>query len=128
MFNKIEGLNFKKVFIVFFAALVGFGITYAIVMTASGYGADLAVWADRLTFARFRGRMFTDIQGTFRFFGYMFLVGFNALLALWVWVDSKKAGTRKTGLAVLTLFTGLVGWLVYMIKREERKLNVDNRG
>ena len=119
VFKKVEGMNFKKVFIGFFAALAVFGIVYAIVMAATGTG-DLATLWGRMTFARFRGRLFTDIAGTFRFFSYLFLLGFNALLALWVYVDGKKHNGHKKFYPIFTLFTGLIGWLIYMISRVDR--------
>jgi len=122
MFNKMEGINFKKAFIIFFAALLGFGIIYVIAMTASGYGSELAVWVERITFARFRGRMFADIQGTFRFFAYLFLIAFNALLALWVYVDCRKHSKNRILWVILTLFAGLIGWLLYMIRRTDNVL------
>ena len=128
MLNKMEGINFKKAFAIFFATLLGFGIIYVIAMTASGYGSELAIWWERITFARFRGRMFTDVQSTFRFFAHLFLIGFNALLALWVYADGKKNNSHKALLPVLTLFTGLIGWLVYMIRRADHTEKANARG
>jgi len=128
MLERTEGINFKKAFAIFFAALVGFGIIYAIAMAASGNASELAMWWERITFARLRGRMFTDLQGTFRFFGHLFLIGFNALLALWVYVDGKKHNSRKIFLPILTLITGLIGWLIYMIKRLDRTDTIKAQG
>jgi len=128
LFERTEGINFKKAFAIFFAALVGFGIIYAITMAASGNASELAIWWERITFARLRGRMFTDVQGTFRFFGHLFLIGFNALLALWVYVDGKKHYSHKALWPALTLFTGLIGWLIYMIKRLDRTDTVNAQG
>jgi len=119
MLSKIENINFRKIFVIFFVALLGFGIVFAIAMIASGNGSELALWWDRITLARIRGRMFADIQNTFRLIGYLFLVGFNVLLTLWVHVDGKKHKCYKAIFPVLTLFTGLIGWLIYMIKRVE---------
>ncbi|MCL2855045.1 MAG: hypothetical protein FWE21_05435 [Defluviitaleaceae bacterium] len=126
--EKVEGMNFKKAFILFFAALAAFGVIFAIVMVASGNAEGMTALWERLTFDRLRGRMFTDIQGTFRFFGYLFLVGFNALLALWVYVDSKKNNGHKALWPALTLLTGLIGWLVYMIKRVDRQAITNQHG
>jgi len=127
MFNKTESINFKKAFMIFFAALLGFGVIYVIAMTASGYGSELSVLWERITLARLRGRMFNDIQGTFRFFSYLFLIGFNTLLALWVYADGKKHSSPKALWSVLTLITGLIGWLVYMIRRVDRMEKVNTR-
>jgi len=128
MFEKTDGINFKRTFIIFFAALVGFIVIYAIAMTASGNASELTVLWERITLARFRGRMFADIQGTFRFFSRLFLIGFNALLALWVYADGKKHNSHKVFWPVLTLFTGLIGWLIYMIKRLDRTDTVKVQG
>jgi len=125
LLEKAEGINFKRTFIIFFAALLGFGIIYIIAIAASGNASELAVWWERITLARLRGRMFTDMQGTFRFFAHLFLIGFNALLALWVYADGKKYNIHKVTWPILTLFTGLIGWLVYMIKRLDRADNAD---
>ena len=126
LLEKIQEVNFKKVFIGFFAALVSFGIIYAIVMAANGNTGELTIWWNRITLARIRGRMFTDVQSTFRFFAYLFLFVFNAILALWVYVDNKKHENSKAFWPVFTLFTGLIGWLIYMIRRldsaEKRKV------
>jgi len=120
LLEKIEGINFKKTFIVFFAALFGFGILYAVTMTVSGYGDEVSRLWERLTFARLRGRMFTDLQGTFRFFASLFLIGFHAILALWVYADGKKYSKRRALWSVLTLFIGVPGCLLYMIRRLDR--------
>jgi len=120
LFAKAEVMNFKKAFITFFAAFLGFGIIYFAVMAATGNWSEASVLLERLTFARFRGRMFTDVRGTFRFFGYLFLLVFNALLALWVYADSKKHGSHRALWPALTLITGLVGWLIYLIGRVDR--------
>jgi hypothetical protein len=120
LFSKAEGMNFKKAFITFFAALLGFGVIYFVVMAATGNWSEASVLLERLTFARLRGRMFTDVAGTFRFFGHLFLIGFNVLLAMWVYVDGKKHSSHKKFYPILTLFTGLIGWLVYMISRVDR--------
>jgi len=126
MLNKMEGINFKKAFAIFFVALIGFVIIYAIAMAASGNGSELALWWERITLVRLRRRMFTDLQGTFRFFGYLFLIGFNALLALWVYADGKRNNSHKTIFPILTLFTGLIGWLIYMIRHVDRVAKTDS--
>ena len=112
--NKVEGMNFKWAFAIFFAALAVFGI---VAMIAGA--ADAGMWLERLTLTRLRTGMFSTIEDTIRFFSYMFLAGFHVLLALWVHADSKKRASKKKGLVVLTLITGLIGYLVYMIKRTD---------
>ena len=118
-FERVEGINFKKLFAVFFIALGIFVIAFVSSMLLSGE-ADFARLVERITLARIRGRMFTDVRSTFRFFSYLFLIGFNALLALWVYVDGKKPGSRRALWTALTLITGLVGWLIYLIGRVDR--------
>ena len=125
MLNRAESINFKKAFVVFFAALLGFGVIYSIFMATSGYGSELAVWLERLAFARFRGRMFADVAGTFRFLSYLFLLVFNALLALWVYVDGKKHNSHRALWPALTLITGLIGWLIYLIGRVDHVVKVE---
>ena len=71
--------------------------------------------------------MFTDILGTFRFFGYLFLLVFHALLALWVYTDCKKLGSHRALWPVLTLITGLIGWLIYLIGRVDRIVKVETQ-
>ena len=114
--ERAESINFKKLFAAFFIALGIFAVAFVSSMLLSGE-ADFARLIERLTFARIRGRMFTDVRSTFRFFSYLFLIGFNALLALWVFADGKKRGRHRALWPVLTLITGLIGWLVYMINR-----------
>ena len=58
--------------------------------------------------------------GMFNLFGRLFRVTFNILLALWVYADSKKHGKNKVFWPVLTLFTSIVGWVIYMIVRENK--------
>ena len=120
LFKKAEDINFKKTFTIFFAALLGFGVIFFVFMAVSGNWSETSVLLERLTLARLRGRMFTDAAVTFRFFSYLFLLGFNALLALWVYADGKKHGNHKALWPVLTLFTGLIGWLIYLIGRVDR--------
>jgi len=121
--SNIESINFKRVFTIFFVALIGFGIIYDIAMTANGNSIELSRLWERLTLSGLRVRMFTDLQSTFRFIGWIFAVGFNALLALWVYADGKKQNSPKIIWSVLTLVTGLVGLLIYMIKRVDREEN-----
>ena len=119
LIERTENINFKKVFTIFFVALGGFAVTYIAFMAIGGYWDGLSALWNRLTFAGFRERIFTDVLSTFRFSGYLFLAGFHVILTLWVYVDGKKHGCHKTLLPILTLFTGLIGWLVYMIGRLE---------
>ena len=116
LFTKTEDINFKKAFITFFAALLVFGV---IVVVFRNWEDPSVLW-ERITFAGLRGRMFTDHAVIFRFFGYLFLLGFHALLALWVYADSKKHGSHRALWPVLTLITGLIGWLIYLIGRADR--------
>ena len=126
-FARVESINFKKVFAVFFVALGIFTIAFVASMLLSGE-ADFARLLERLTFARIRWRIFADATGTFRFFSYLFLLGFNVLLALWVYVDGKKHGIHKALWPALTGVTGLIGWLVYMIGRVDRIAKIDTQG
>ena len=114
LFSKTEDINFKKAFITFFAALMGFGVIYVVVMAATGNWGEASVLLERITLTRFRTRIAAD---PFRFFGHLFIIWFNALLALWVYADSKKHGSHRALWPVLTLITGLIGWLIYLIKR-----------
>ena len=118
-FERVEGINFKELFAAFFIAFGIFAIAFISSMLLSGE-ADFARLLERITLARFRERMFTDIRSTFRFLSYLFLIGFNALLALWVYADSKKHGGHRALWPVLTLITGLIGWLIYLIRRVDR--------
>jgi len=120
LIERTGTINFKKVFTTFFVTLGGFAVIYILFMAVSGYGEGLSALWNRLTFTRFRERMFTDMLNRFRFFAYIFLIGFHAILALWVYVDGKKHDYHKASLLVLTLFTGLIGWLVYMIGRVDK--------
>jgi len=122
--EKAESINFKKVFAIFFIAFAIFAIAFISFTALNGY-ADFGRWLERLTFARFRERMFTDVLGTFRFFGYLFLLVFNALLALWVYVDGKKHNSHKALWPALTLITGLVGWLIYLIGRVDHVVKTE---
>jgi len=126
LLERTEGINFRKVFTVFFAALLGFVMIYIVFMMANGYWGELSRLWERVTFTRVRGRMFTDILVTFRFLSYLFIVGFNAILALWVYADSKKLGNYKVFWPALTLFTGLIGCLMYLIGRVDKEENVIN--
>jgi len=128
LIERTKNINFKKVFTTFFVALGSFAIIYILFMAVSGYGDGLSALWNRLTFARFRERMFTDVLGTFRFFAYLFLAGFHVILTLWVYVDGKKHGCHKTLLPILTLFTGLIGWLVYMIGRVDHTATIKTQG
>ena len=70
--------------------------------------------------ARVWNRVTSTEFGVFYLFGRLFRVTFNILLALWVYADSKKHGKNKVFWPVLTLFTSIIGWLIYMIVRENR--------
>ena len=70
--------------------------------------------------ARVWNRITSTEFGMFYLFGRLFRVAFNVLLALWVYADSRKHGKNKIFWPVLTLFTSIIGWLIYMIVRENR--------
>ena len=113
-------INFKKVFTIFFVAFGIFAVS-GIFMGAFGQLADSRL-LERLLLTGFRERLFTDPLVAFRNIGYLFLLTFNALLALWVYADSKK------GLwTVATAITGLIGWLGYMISRKDDETKIEAR-
>ena len=122
--ERAESINFKKVFMIFFAAFAIFAIGFIAFTAVNGY-ANFDGLLVRLTFARLRERMFTDVLGTFRFSGYLFLLAFHALLALWVYADDKKLGSHSALWPVLTFITGLVGWLIYLIGRVDHTMKVE---
>ena len=119
LIERTENINFWKVFTTFFVALGGFAITYFIFMASSGEGVATNL-LNRLTLAGFRNRLFTDMLVTFRLVSYVFLLGFHSILALWVYVDGKKYHCYSIAFPVLTLVTGVVGWLIYMIYRVDK--------
>lgn len=124
--KSLESIHFKKVFVTFFIALGGFAITYLIFMTISQEGDYATNLFNRFTLAGFRNRLFTDIFVTFRFISYLFLLVFHCILALWVYVDGKKYHCYKTIFPVMTLVTGVVGWLIYMINRVDHISGQEN--
>ena len=111
----INQINFKKVFTIFFVALGIFAVS-GIFMGAFGQMADSRL-LERLILTGFRERIFSDPLIAFRNIAYFFLFTFNTLLALWVYVDGRKRNNSKILWSVLTLFAGLIGWLIYMIRR-----------
>ena len=106
-------INFKKVFTIFFVALGIFAVS-GIFMGAFGQIADSRL-LERLLLAGFRERLFTDPLAAFRNIGYLFLIAFNALLALWVYDDCKRNNSKKGLWVAVTAITGLAGWLGYKI-------------
>ena len=108
-------VNFKKVFAVFFVAFALFALV-GIFMGAWGTVADSRL-LQRLLLTGVRERLFTNPLVLFRNIGYLFLVAFNGILALWVYVDCQKKNVAKKLWPIFTLVTGLVGWLVYQISR-----------
>ena len=120
LLKKAEGINFKKAFIGFFAALLIFGIIYVIALAVSGNSSTLSLLWERITLTRFRTRIAANPFHIFRVFRVFFVIGFHALLALWVYVDSKKHNIHQAIWPALTLCTGLIGWLIYLIKRVDR--------
>jgi len=73
------------------------------------------------SFARFGSRITTGQYDIFNFTWRLFLLAFNLLLAAWVYVDSKKLGKNKIFWGVLTLFTSVFGWVIYLIARENNR-------
>jgi len=126
VFERTEGINFKRAFIIFFAALLGLWIIRTGFMVAGGHWGDLSVLLERLSFAGLRERVFTDKLVIFRMVSALFVVWFHAILALWVRADGKKHDSDNALWPVLTLFTGLIGWLIYKIQCLDRagKVNV----
>ena len=112
-----QQINFKKVFTIFFVALGLFTVV----------GISVGVWGgiadsrllERLMLTGFRERIFSDPLVAFRSIGYLFLIAFNAILALWVYVDGKKHNKHKALWPAFTLLTGLIGWLIYLISRKD---------
>ena len=125
-FERMDGINFKKLFAAFFIVLGIFAIAFVSSMLLSGE-ADFARLLERITLARFRVRMFTDVRSTFRFLSYLFLIAFNALLALWVYADAKKHNSHRALWPALTLITGLVGWLIYLIVRVDHIVKAETQ-
>jgi len=120
VFKRTEGINFKRAFIIFFAALLGLWIIRTGFMIAGGHWGDLSVLLERLSFAGLRERVFTDKLVIFRMVSALFVVWFHAILALWVRADGKKNDCYRVLWPVLTLFTGLIGCLAYLIARVDR--------
>jgi hypothetical protein len=61
-------------------------------------------------------------------YGLLIFIGLNAILALWVYVDCKRYNSPKVIWPVLTLISGLIGWLIYLIKRLDRTEKVNAYG
>ena len=99
LIERTEDINFKKVFIIFFAAFSIF-VLIGIFVGAWGGIADSRL-LERLMLTGFRERIFTDPLVVFRNIGYLFLVGFHMILALWVYVDGKKYDCHKAFLPYL---------------------------
>ena len=110
-------INFKKVFAIFFVAL-GLFTVVGIFMGAWGALADSRL-LERIMLTGLRERIFADPLVAFRSVGYLFLIAFHAILALWVYTDCRKNENKKGLWSVFTFITGLVGWLIYMISRKD---------
>ena len=110
----MKQINFKKVFTVFFTAFALFAIS-GIFMGAWGGLADSRL-LERLLLTGFRARVFTDPFAAFRSIGYLFFIAFHVILALWVYADCERRKSKKGLWPVFTLLTGLIGWLVYLIR------------
>jgi len=167
---KIQNINFKKVFIIFFAAFLIFTAVSTIFAISDGQ------WNDAVTFeqnrlearnesghTRWRGRAHHDrallspsqaetndtltetltstpapgnrllrslarsyvrITATdfsvWNVFRALFHITFTALLALWVFVDSKKHGRNTILWTVITAVTSIFGWIAYLLFSKAR--------
>jgi len=89
IFERAKKSKMKKEFVVLFGVLAGLAILYTIAMAASGQGDQLAVWWSRVTFARFRSGIFTDIGATFRFLTTAFVAGWASYMVV------KKVKAKK---------------------------------
>lgn len=107
-------INFKKVFATFFTALGVFAIAGIFMGAWGNFNLADSRLLERLLFTGFSARLFTDPLTAFRNVGYLFLITFHALLALWVHSNSKKHFWT-----IFTAITGLIGWLTYLITRRE---------
>ena len=112
-----QQINFKKVFAIFFAAFGIFAVS-GMLMGAWGSMADSRL-LEHLMLTGLRERIFTDPLTAFRNIGYLFLITFNALLALWVSADCQRRESKRGLWPALTLITGLIGWMVYLISRKD---------
>ena len=110
-------INFKKAFIIFFAAFGLFALTGILMGAWAGFADSRLL--ERLMLTGFRARLFTDPLVAFRSIAYLFLAAFHVLLALWVYADCYKSGGKKGLWFVFTAITGPIAWLIYMIRRND---------
>ena len=114
--NDFNGINFKKVFTVFFVVAAVIGIAFITFVFTSG--SDLPTFSrlfERLALTGLRERVFTNPVVAFRYVWISLGIVFNALLALWVYADSKKRQVKTFLWTAFTLLTGVIGWLAYRI-------------
>ena len=71
--------------------------------------------------ARTYVRVTSDDFGVFHVFHFLFRAVFTFLLALWVYVDSKKYGRNTILWTAITAVTSIFGFLVYLIVHRVRK-------
>ncbi|MCL2568968.1 MAG: hypothetical protein FWE12_06005 [Oscillospiraceae bacterium] len=71
--------------------------------------------------ARSYVRMTSADFGIFNVFNFLFRAVFTLLLALWVYVDSKKHDRNTILWTAVTLAASIFGFLVYLIVRHVRK-------
>jgi len=72
--------------------------------------------------ARHYVRVTSSDFGILTLLGYLLRVAFVALLTLWVYADSKKHERNTLLWTGLTLFTHGLGWIIYVLVRERRKV------
>lgn len=54
--------------------------------------------------------------------GYFISYALGVLSLIYVFIDSKKRKVNRANWTVLTLFTGVVGFIIYLFRRKEIKL------
>ena len=174
---KIQNINFKKVFIIFFASLSIFSVVSVLQSVATSQWEEAVSFEQnrietnqRITrFGRREGRfgnpnrrrsyirseidseqveadaelvpptrslndrMLYGVARTYvritsiefsilNIFSFILRISFRILLALWVYVDSKKREQNALLWSGLTFFTHLFGWIIYMVFREVRRV------
>jgi len=72
--------------------------------------------------ARHYVRVTSSDFGVLTVLGGLLRVALLVLITLWVYTDSKKRERNTLFWTVLTLVTHGIGWVVYMIMRERRKI------
>ena len=96
--------------IVLSLVLLAFGAETAFIFYQQGFGWIPELFATPLSIA-----IFSD------------LVIALSLICIWMVTDARERGTTAWGYLVLTLLTGSIGPLLYLIRRESRMLPVPAR-